>query len=55
MFETVIYTLASFDGDYAVLISKNGIENRVARALLPPEADEGSIIKWENLEYEVIG
>lgn len=55
MFETVIYKLVSLDGDYAVLVSEDGIENRVARALLPPEADAGCVIKWENLEYEIIG
>ena len=55
MFETVIYKLVSLDGDYAVLVSEDGIENRVARALLPPDADAGCTIKWENLEYEIIG
>ena len=54
MFEKVIYKLVSFDGDYALLVSEDGIENRVARALLPPDADEGSRIKWENFEYETI-
>lgn len=55
MIETVIYKLAAIDGDYAVLISEDGIENRVARALLPPEADEGNIIKQEIFSYEIIG
>ncbi len=55
MLETVIYRLVRLDGDYAVLESEDGNENRVARALLPPEADEGNIIKWENLSYEIIG
>jgi len=31
-----------------------GLENRVARALLPPEADEGSRLLWENLSYTVL-
>lgn len=55
MLETVIYRLVRIDGDYAVLAAEDGNENRVARALLPPEADEGNIIKWENLSYEIIG
>jgi hypothetical protein len=55
MLETVIYKLVTIDGDYAVLLSEDGIENRVARALLPPEADEGNLIKWENFSYEIVG
>lgn len=55
MFETTIYRLAAVDGDYAVLVSDEGVENRVALALLPAGADEGSVIKWENFEYELIG
>ncbi len=39
--ETVYYTVQRLDGDYAVLISDEGVENRVARALLPEETDEG--------------
>lgn len=55
MLETIIYRLARIDGDYAVLVAEDGGENRVARALLPPEADEGNLIKWENLSYEIVG
>lgn len=54
MFDTVIYKVAALDGDYAVMMSEDGVENRVARALLPPETDVGCTIKWENLEYEII-
>ena len=55
MLETVLYRLVRIDGDYAVLVAEDGNENRVARALLPLEADEGSKIKWENFSYEIIG
>lgn len=53
--ETILYKLVQIDGDYAVLVTENGAENRVARALLPPEADEGNQIKWENFSYEIVG
>lgn len=55
MIKTVIYRVIRLDGDYAVLLSEEGIENNVARALLPPEIDVGSIVKWENFCYEIIG
>lgn len=54
MLETTIYKLVSFDGDYAVMVSDSGVENKVARALLPDNADIGSVIKSENLEYELL-
>ena len=54
MFETVIYNVIALDGDYAVMVSEAGVENRVARALLPPETDVGCTVKWENLSYEII-
>lgn len=54
MFEKVIYTVKKIDGDYAHLLSDDGIENQVAMALLPPNICEGDKIKFENFEYEVI-
>ena len=50
----------AIDGDYAHL-RRNDIEPEdnetklVARALLPPEIMEGSILKYEMLQYEIIG
>lgn len=52
--ETVFYTVQKLDGDYAVLISDDGIENRVARALLPEETDEGIRLKCEFFCYSVV-
>ena len=51
--ETVYYTVQRLDGDYAVLISDEGVENRVARALLPEETDEGVRLKCEFFAYTV--
>ena len=51
--ETVYYTVQKLDGDYAVLLSDEGVENRVARALLPEETDEGVRRKCEFFSYMV--
>lgn len=54
------YTVALIDGDYAhlKLISEdptiNGDEVLVARALLPETINEGTKLKWEMLQYEVV-
>ena len=54
------YEVVAIDGDYAHLrrhdIAPEGNETKlVARALLPPEIMEGSILKYEMLQYEIIG
>ena len=55
--ETWYYVVESIDGDYANL-RRTDIESDdlklVARALLPPETGEGSRLKYEMLQYEVI-
>ena len=54
------YEVVAIDGDYAHL-RRNDIEPEdnemklVARALRPPEMMEGSILKYEMLQYEIIG
>ena len=51
------YRVERIDGDYAML--KN-IENdeqelkQVARALLPPEIMEGTILQYEMLQYTIV-
>lgn len=52
--ESIYYTVRRINGDYAILISDDGIENTVAMALLPIETNEGMRILWENLEYTVV-
>ena len=47
-------TTYRIDGDYAILVSDDGIENTVARALLPLETDEGMRLLWENFVYTLI-
>ena len=57
MFETWYYEVVSIDGDYANLkrtdIDSNELK-LVARALLPAEIMEGSLLKYEMLQYELI-
>ena len=56
--ETWYYEVVSIDGDYANL-KRTDIETEdvklVARALLPAEVQEGSQLKYECLQYEIIG
>ena len=51
------YILTRIDGDYAYL-KRTDIpcddELFIARALLPPEADEGSRLRYEMLEHTAI-
>jgi len=57
MFETWYYEVVSIDGDYANL-RRTDIESTdlklVARALLPAEIMQGSKLKYEMLQYEII-
>lgn len=56
--ETWFYVVDSIDGDYANL-KRTDIESDdiklVARALLPPEITVGSKLKYEWMQYELIG
>lgn len=56
--ETWFYEVVSIDGDYANL-RRTDIESNdlklVARALLPEEILEGSKLKYELMQYELIG
>ena len=55
--ETWYYEVVSIDGDYANL-KRCDIESDdlklVARALFPPEIMEGSRLKYELMQYEII-
>ena len=56
-FQTWYYEVVSIDGDYANLrrTDKPSEELKlVARALLPMEIREGSKLKYEFLQYELI-
>lgn len=55
--ETWYYEVVSIDGDYANL-KRTDIDSdelkMVARALLPAEIMEGSRLKYERMQYEII-
>ena len=55
--ETWYYEVVSIDGDYANL-KRTDIESEniklVARALLPEGINEGTNLKYEMLQYEII-
>lgn len=54
---TFEYEVVSIDGDYANLrrIDEPCDETKlVARALLPPEITEGTKLKYEMMQYEII-
>ncbi|MBO5055928.1 MAG: chorismate--pyruvate lyase [Lachnospiraceae bacterium] len=54
---TFLYEVAGIDGDYANL-RRTDIESDelklVARALLPAEISEGTKLKYEWMQYEII-
>lgn len=55
--ETWYYEVTTIDGDYANLKRTDIPSDEcklVARALLPPEITEGSRLKYELLQYELI-
>ncbi len=56
--ETWYYEVVNIEGDYANLkrtdISSDDLK-LVARALLPPEIAEGSRLKYELMQYELMG
>ena len=52
--EPIYYTVESVDGDYARLISDNGIENQVAMFLLPEGTTVGSRLVREIFEWSLV-
>lgn len=55
---TFLYEVVSIDGDYANLKRTDVTDEEtklVARALLPPEIMEGTKLKYEMMQYEIMG
>lgn len=49
------YLVEKIDGDYAHLKNlADGETMLIARALIPEESDEGSVLHWENFIYSII-
>ena len=57
MFETMLYVVANIDGDYAHL-QRTDMQaddlKLVARALLPDGIAEGTKLKYEMFQYEIV-
>ena len=56
-FKPMFFTVESIDGDYAYLRRTDEQMDEpklVARALLPAEIREGTKLKYEMLQYEII-
>lgn len=50
------YIVDKIDGEYAHLKNlADGEIMLIARALIPEESDEGTILHWENFIYSLIG
>ena len=47
-------TVREIDGDYAVLVSDDGSQMRVALALLPDGVCEGMRLRFEDFEYHIV-
>ncbi len=45
------YTVQTINGDYAYLLSDEGVENQVAMFLLPEGTDVGSRLLWEDFSW----
>lgn len=53
--EPTYYTVTTINGDYAYMVSDEGVENQVAMFLLPEAADVGSRLLWEDFSWTLIG
>ena len=56
-FKTMYFTVKQIDGDYAYLqkdTDDSDDPTMVARALLPESIKEGSRLKYEMLQYQII-
>ena len=57
-FQATYYKVDRIDGEYAYLIRTDeemGEPKLVARALLPDDIKEGSSLKYEMLQYTIVG
>ncbi len=56
-FGPIEYSVARIDGDYAYLQQIDNPQEElkcVARALLPPEVTEGTMLHYEMMEYRIL-
>jgi hypothetical protein len=51
--EPKFYTVSKIEGDYATLTGQDGNEMFIAMALLPPNTDIGTKLRYFMFEYEI--
>ena len=52
--ETKIYKITRIEGEYAYIQDENGEELFIAMALLPLGSDIGTVLKYENFEFNLV-
>ena len=52
--QPIYYTIKTINGDYAYMLSDEGVENQVAMFLLPDGVDVGSRLLFENFEWTLL-
>lgn len=53
--DPVFYTVRTINGDYAQLVTDNGLEHSITMFLLPEGTTLGSRLKLENFQWELVG
>ena len=52
--DTIFYTVRSINGDYADLVTDDGMEHSITMFLLPEGTTLGSRLKLENFQWELV-
>jgi hypothetical protein len=52
--DTIFYTVRAINGDYAELVSDDGLEHSITMFLLPEGTTLGSRLKLENFQWELV-
>ena len=54
LLDTIFYTVRAINGDYAELISDDGLEHSITMFLLPEGTTLGSRLKLEDFQWELV-
>lgn len=52
--EAIFYTVMSINGDYAQMVSDDGLEHGITMFLLPEGTTVGSRLKLEQFQWELV-
>lgn len=50
----IFYTVRAINGDYADLVSDDGLEHSITMFLLPEDTALGSRLKFEDFQWELV-